>query len=136
MTKEEEEREDSQACAQEEEPEEVIEVADEGEMLMIKRAMSGQKNEQEEQRENLFHSRCTVKLVLESDFSRKVWLPIQLLLKIESTSCKITAKREHDCPVCWIGPGEDTGPVLLGFGRAYVLQLGCNWSYWKDEMLS
>ena len=64
------------------------------------------------------------KLVLESDFSRSVWLPIQLLLKIESTSCKIAAKREHDCPVCWIGPGEDTGPVCLGLAE----QMCSNWA--------
>jgi len=60
MSKEEEEREDNLACLKEEEPEEVIEVADEGEMLMIKRVMSGHKEEAEEQRENIFHSRCTV----------------------------------------------------------------------------
>ena len=42
------------------EEEEVIAEADEGEMLVLRRALSSQKGGQEEQRENIFHSRCTV----------------------------------------------------------------------------
>ena len=60
VNKEEEEREDRMVCLKEEEPEEVVEVADEGEMLMMRRVMSGLKEEKEEQRENIFHSRCTI----------------------------------------------------------------------------
>jgi len=46
--------------ANEEEEEEIIAKADESEMLVLRRALSSQKGEQEEQRENIFHSRCTV----------------------------------------------------------------------------
>jgi len=44
----------------EEEQEEVVEEADEGKLLALRRAMSGLKSDKEEQRENIFHSRCTV----------------------------------------------------------------------------
>ena len=43
----------------EEEQEEVVEEADEGEMLVIRTTMSELKGDKEEQRENIFHSRCT-----------------------------------------------------------------------------
>ena len=55
----EEEKEESIEIPEEEE-EEVIAEADEGEMLVLRRALSSQKGEQDEQRENIFHSRCTV----------------------------------------------------------------------------
>jgi len=44
----------------EEDQEEVVQVADEGELLVLRRAMSDLKGEKEEQRENIFHSKCTV----------------------------------------------------------------------------
>ena len=41
--------------------EEYIEEADEGELLVLGRALSGQKApNHEEQRENIFHTRCTI----------------------------------------------------------------------------
>ena len=43
-----------------EDQEEVVEVADEGELLVLWRIMSGHKEEKEEQTENIFHSRCAV----------------------------------------------------------------------------
>jgi len=55
----EEEKEES-IEANEEEEEEIIAEADEVEMLVLRRALNSQKGEQEEQRENIFHSRCTV----------------------------------------------------------------------------
>ena len=58
--KEEEEKEDRMLCLREEDQEEVVEVADEGEMLMLRRVMSGLKEKKEGQRENIFHSRCTI----------------------------------------------------------------------------
>ena len=58
--KEEEEEEDRVLSTLEEEQEEVVEEADEGELLVLRRTMSGLKSEKEEQRENIFHSRCTV----------------------------------------------------------------------------
>ena len=38
----------------------MIAEADEGEMLLLRRALSSEQSEKEEQRENIFHSRCTV----------------------------------------------------------------------------
>jgi len=58
--KEEEEEEDCALSTMKEEQEEVVEEADEGELLVLRRAMSGLKSDKEEQRENIFHSRCTV----------------------------------------------------------------------------
>ena len=55
----EEEKEESDEIPEEEE-EEVTAEANEGEMLVLRRALSSQKGDQDEQRENIFHSRCTV----------------------------------------------------------------------------
>jgi len=57
--KEEEEEEDRVVCLMEDQ-EEVVEEADEGELLVLGRALSNLKGDKEEQRENIFHSRCTV----------------------------------------------------------------------------
>ena len=41
--------------------EDCVEVADEGELLVLRRALSGQKAPNlEEQKENIFHTRCTI----------------------------------------------------------------------------
>jgi len=58
--KEEEEEEDRVLCLMEEDQEEVVEEADDGELLVLRRALSGLKDDKEEQRENIFYSRCTV----------------------------------------------------------------------------
>jgi len=44
----------------EEEEEEIIVEPDECEMLVLRRALNSQRSEKEEQRENIFHFRCTV----------------------------------------------------------------------------
>jgi len=41
--------------------EEVVEEVDEGELLVLRRALSGLKGHENEQRENIFHSRCTIR---------------------------------------------------------------------------
>jgi len=38
----------------------VVEEANEGKLLVLRRTLSGFKGNQDEQRENIFHSRCTV----------------------------------------------------------------------------
>jgi len=43
----------------EETQDEVIEEADEGELLVLRRVLSNQKGAKDEQRENIFHTRCT-----------------------------------------------------------------------------
>jgi len=59
--KEEEEEEARVLCLREEEQEEVVAEADEGELLVLRRTLSGLKGDKEEQRENIFHSRCQFK---------------------------------------------------------------------------
>jgi len=54
------EKEEDMADDQEGELEEVEEEADEGEMLVLRRVFSNQKGVKDDQRENIFHSRCTV----------------------------------------------------------------------------
>ena len=57
--KEEEKEEAREVCLMEEQ-EEVVEEVDEGELLVLRRALSNLKGDKEERRENIFHSRCTV----------------------------------------------------------------------------
>ena len=56
----EEEEEEKDLCLMEG-MEEVIEQADEGDLLVLRRTLSGLKGSQDEQRENIFHSRYTIK---------------------------------------------------------------------------
>jgi len=44
----------------EEDQEEVVKEANDGELLVLRRALSSLKGDKEEQRENIFHSRCMV----------------------------------------------------------------------------
>jgi len=44
----------------EETQEEIEEEVDKGEILVLRRVLSGQKGAKEEQRENIFHSQCTI----------------------------------------------------------------------------
>jgi len=53
----EEEKEENLEEGEEENQEEVMK---EGEMLLLRRALTSQRSEKEEQRENIFHSRCTI----------------------------------------------------------------------------
>jgi len=57
--KEEVEEEDRALCLMDDQ-EEVVEEADHGELLVLRRALSDLKGDKEEQRENIFHSRCMV----------------------------------------------------------------------------
>ena len=56
----EEEKEEDVVVDQEKKQKEVEEEADEGKTLVISRVLSGQKGAKDEQRENIFHSKCTV----------------------------------------------------------------------------
>jgi len=44
----------------EEDQEEIVEEVYDGELLVLRRALTGLKGDKEEQREKIFHSRCTV----------------------------------------------------------------------------
>jgi len=56
---EEEESEVESELEIEETQDEVIEEADEGELLVLRRVLSNEKGDKDEQRENIFHTRCT-----------------------------------------------------------------------------
>ena len=60
MFEEEEEKEDDYEDKLEETQEEVVEEADEGELLVLRRVLSMQRGVKDEQRENIFHTLCTV----------------------------------------------------------------------------
>ena len=47
-------------CLMEEDQEEIVEEVYDGELLVLRRALTGLKGDKEEQREKIFHSRCTV----------------------------------------------------------------------------
>jgi len=57
---EEEEKKDDYEDELEKTQEEVVEEADEGELLLLRRVLSNQKGVKDEQRENILHSHCTV----------------------------------------------------------------------------
>jgi len=57
---EEEENEDDYDNELKKTQEEIVEEAGEGELLVLRRALSNQKGVKDEQRENIFHSRCTI----------------------------------------------------------------------------
>jgi len=57
---EEEEIEDESEQELEENQKEVVEEADEGELLVLRRVLSNQKGVKDKQRENIFHTRCTI----------------------------------------------------------------------------
>ena len=59
-TQEEDEEEEREVYLMEDQ-EEVVKEVDEGELLVLRRTFSGSKGAKEEQRENIFHSRCTVR---------------------------------------------------------------------------
>ena len=57
----EQENNDKEVHLMEAEEEECVEVADEGELLALRRALSDKKtNNHEEQTENIFHTHCTI----------------------------------------------------------------------------
>jgi len=60
QTCKEDEQEEEKEVYLMEEQEEVVEEADEGELLVLRRALSSQKGELGEQRDNIFHTRCTI----------------------------------------------------------------------------
>jgi len=55
-----EEEDEWEVQALEEDQEEVVEEADEGELLVLRRALNSRRSDQEGQRENIFHSRCSI----------------------------------------------------------------------------
>jgi len=129
--KEEEEEEDPVLSTMEEEQEEVVEEADEGELLVLRRTMSGLKSEKEEQRENIFHSRCTVQgkvcsLIIDGGSCTNVASSSM----VEKLSLQATA-HPHPYTIQWLNQGKGLQVnsrclISLSIGKNYQDELWCD----------
>jgi len=97
--------EEKEVCFMDEQ-EEVMEEADEGELLGLQKALSGIKGAKEEQRENIFHTRCTVQgrvcsLIIDGESCANV----ASLSMVEKLNLQATA---HPQPynIQWLNQGE------------------------------
>jgi hypothetical protein len=114
-----------------EEQEEVVEEADEGELLVLRRALSGLKGAQEEQRENIFHSRCTVhgkvcSLIIDGGSCANV----ASLSMVEKLHLQATA-HPHPYNIQWLNQGKGlqvNSRCLISFsiGKNYHDELWCD----------
>jgi len=129
--KEEEEEEDRVLSTVEEEQEEVVEEADEGELLVLRRAMSGLKSDKEEQRENIFHSRCTVQgkvcsLIIDGGSCAN----IASSSMVEKLDLQATA-HSHPYTIQWLNQGKGLQVssrclIPLSIGKNYQDELSCD----------
>ena len=125
------EEEDRALDTVEEELEEVVEEADEGEMLVIRRTMSGLKGDKEEQRENIFHSRCTVQdkvcsLIIDGGSCANVASSSM----IEKLGLQPTV-HPHPYTIQWLNQGKGLQVksrclISLSIGRTYQDELWCD----------
>jgi len=90
----------------EEEEEEFVVEENEGEMLVLRRALSSQKGEQEEQRENIFHSCCTVQgkvcsIIIDSGSCANV-VSLSVIEKLHLQ----TSVHPHPCNIQWLNQSK------------------------------
>jgi len=90
----------------EEEDEEVVAEADEGELLVLRRALNSQKGDLEEQRENIFHSRCTVQgkvcsVIIDSGSCANV-VSVSMIEKLNLQSSALP----HPYNIQWLNQGK------------------------------
>ena len=82
--------------------EEVVEEAEEGDLLVLRRTLSGLKGSQEEQRKNIFYARCTVNrkvcsLIIDSGSCTNVVSSSMVKkLQLEATA------QPHPCTIQWL----------------------------------
>jgi len=129
--KEEEEEEDHVLSMMEEDQEEVVEEANEGELLVLRRAMSSLKGEKEEQRENIFHSRCTIQgkvcsLIIDGGSCANVASSIM----VEKLGLQATA-HPHPYNIQWLNQGKGLQVnsrclSSLSIGKNYQDELWCD----------
>jgi len=108
-----------------------IEEADEGELLVLRRALSGHKvPNREEQRENIFHTRCTVNgrvcsLIVDGGSCANV--PSTTL--VENLQLK-TEPHPHPYSIQWLNQGKglqvSTRLIALSIGKSYKDELWCD----------
>ena len=126
---EEEEEEEKDLCLMEG-MEEVIEEADEGDLLVLRRTLSSLKGSQDEQRENIFHSRCTIKgkvcsLIIDSGSCTNVASSSM----VEKLQLKATA-HPHPYTIQWLNQGKGLQVnsrclITLSIGKNYHDELWC-----------
>ena len=112
----------------EEEEEEVIAEADEGELLVLRRALSSRKGDQDEQRENIFRSRCTVQgkvcsLIIDSGSCTNV-VSLSMIEKLNLQ----TSAHPHPYNIQWLNQSKGlqvNSRCLISFsiGKTYNLSL-------------
>jgi len=127
--KEEEEEEPEEETEEEASThEEVVEQADEGEMLVLRRALNVQKSEKDEQRENIFHSRCTVlgkvcSLIIDSSSCANV-ISVSMIEKLNLQ----TSAHPHPYNIQWLNQSKGLQVnsrclVTFSIGKNYQDQL-------------
>jgi len=98
--------EDDRGICLVEEQEEVIEEADEGELLVLIRPLSNLKGAKEEQRENIFHSRCMVQgKVCSLIIDKESCVNVALLSMVKKLNLQATAHPQH-YNIQWLNKGK------------------------------
>ena len=128
--KEEEEGENKEVSLMEEQ-EEVVEVADEGELLVLRRALNSQKGVLDEQRENIFHTRCTIQgkvcsLIIDGGSCANVASSSM----VEKLGLQASA-HPHPYNIQWLNQGKGlqvNSRCLISFsiGKSYHDELWCD----------
>ena len=130
--KEEEEEEDRALCSEGEgEQEEVVEEADEGELLVLRRTLSTLKGAKEEQRENIFHSRCTIQgkvcsLIIDGGSCANVASSSM----VEKLNLQATA-HPHPYNIQWLNQGKGLQVnsrclITFSIGKNYADEIWCD----------
>ena len=127
----EEEHEEEEEPESEEAQEEVEEGADDGEMLVLRRVLNGQKNTKDEQRDNIFHTRCTVQgkvcsLIVDGGSCANV----VSLTMIEKLGLQASA-HPHPYNIQWLNQSKGLQVnsrclISLSIGKSYQDQLWCD----------
>jgi len=113
------------------EQEEVVEEADEGELLVLRKALSSQKGDLEEQRENIFHTRCTVQgKVCSLIIVRGSCANVASLSMVEKLGLQATTY-PHPYNIRWLNQGKGLQVnsrclILFSIGKNYRDELWCD----------
>ena len=129
------EEEERQGVCNMEEQEEVVEEVDEGELLVLRRALSTKRGELEEQRENIFHTRCTIQgkvcsLIIDGGSCANV----ASLTMVEKLGLQASA-HPHPYNIQWLNQGNGlqvNSRCLISFliGKHYHDELWCDIIPW------
>jgi len=127
--------EEEKACESEPELEEtqdeVIEEADEGELLVLRRVLTNQRGVKDEQRENIFHTRCTVQgkvcsLIIDGGSCANV-VSVSMIEKLGMQ----TVTHPHPYNIQWLNQSKGIQVnsqclITLSIGKNYQDELWCD----------